>query len=174
MAGRGRAGACSSGATRLEGGGETFTVLADPSGHPFCLCASADGDRADVAEVAIDCPTARRSAGSTPSCSAADHLRGPEGAVITADGKLPIMFQNVEDYHPPQWPDPAHPQQYHLDIGVDDVEAEEARVLALGATRLPGGGGDRLVSASSPTRSATRSAWCGASDRRPAEARATE
>jgi hypothetical protein len=25
------------GATRLEGGGETFRVYADPVGHPFCL-----------------------------------------------------------------------------------------------------------------------------------------
>lgn len=26
------------GATRLDGGGETFRVFADPAGHPFCLC----------------------------------------------------------------------------------------------------------------------------------------
>jgi len=25
------------GATRLEGGGRTFRVYADPAGHPFCL-----------------------------------------------------------------------------------------------------------------------------------------
>ncbi|SDT19299.1 VOC family protein [Microlunatus soli] len=25
------------GATRLDGGGDNFTVLADPIGHPFCL-----------------------------------------------------------------------------------------------------------------------------------------
>jgi hypothetical protein len=25
------------GARRLEGGGETFRVFADPAGHPFCL-----------------------------------------------------------------------------------------------------------------------------------------
>jgi hypothetical protein len=40
-------------------------------------------------------------------------------------------------YEAPQWPDPAHPQQEHLDIRVDDVDAAEQAVLALGATRLP-------------------------------------
>ena len=36
----------------------------------------------------------------------------------------------------PRWPDPRYPQQL-LDIRVDDVEAAEAAVLALGARRLP-------------------------------------
>jgi hypothetical protein len=38
---------------------------------------------------------------------------------------------------PPRWPDPEHPQQLHLDIRVDDVDAAERAVLALGARRLP-------------------------------------
>ena len=25
-----------------------------------------------------------------------------------------IAFQRVDDYHPPRWPDPAHPQQLHV------------------------------------------------------------
>jgi len=37
---------------------------------------------------------------------------------------------------PPRWPDPEHPQQLHLDIRVDDVDAAEQAVLALGARRL--------------------------------------
>ena len=58
---------------------------------------------------------------------------------------LVLGFQRSADYQPPQWPDPAHPQQFHLDVRVDDVDAAEPAVLALGATRLPGegtGGGD--------------------------------
>ena len=50
------------------------------------------------------------------------------------------MFQQVGDYNPPRWPDPAHPQQAHLDLLVDDLDAGEARALELGATRLDGGG----------------------------------
>jgi predicted enzyme related to lactoylglutathione lyase len=40
----------------------------------------------------------------------------------------------VEDYRAPQWPDSEHPKQFHLDFEVDDIEAEQSRVLALGAT----------------------------------------
>jgi hypothetical protein len=42
---------------------------------------------------------------------------------------------------PPRWPDPAFPQQLHLDIEVDDIAEAEPPVLALGATLLVGGGG---------------------------------
>ena len=57
-------------------------------------------------------------------------------AMIGADGEQPLMFQQVADYTPPRWPDPAHPQQIHLDVMVDDFEAAERAVLALGARRL--------------------------------------
>jgi hypothetical protein len=62
-----------------------------------------------------------------------------EGALITGNGKS-VMFQQVNDYSPPQWPDPAHPQQAHLDIIVEDLEAAHARAVELGATVLNGGG----------------------------------
>ena len=57
---------------------------------------------------------------------------GPEGALIAGDGRS-VMFQQVSDYNPPRWPDPAHPQQAHLDLLVDDLDAGEARALELGA-----------------------------------------
>jgi catechol 2,3-dioxygenase-like lactoylglutathione lyase family enzyme len=52
-------------------------------------------------------------------------------------GMRELAFQRADPYQPPRWPDPAHPQQEHLDIRVDDVDAAEAVVLGLGATRLP-------------------------------------
>ncbi len=51
-----------------------------------------------------------------------------------------LAFQRVADFRPPRWPDPGHPQQMHLDVRVDDIDAAEAEALGLGATRLPGGG----------------------------------
>jgi catechol 2,3-dioxygenase-like lactoylglutathione lyase family enzyme len=48
-----------------------------------------------------------------------------------------LAFQRADPYEPPRWPDPGHPQQEHLDIRVDDVDAAERAVLALGAVRLP-------------------------------------
>jgi len=50
-----------------------------------------------------------------------------------------FAFQRVNDHQPPDWPDPAKPQQVHLDVMVDDVLAAQPLVLALGARRLPAG-----------------------------------
>jgi Glyoxalase-like domain len=52
------------------------------------------------------------------------------------------MFQQVSDCTPPQWPDPAHPQQGHLDVIVNDpgrLKAAEAQAEELGASRLADG-----------------------------------
>ena len=48
-----------------------------------------------------------------------------------------LAFQRVTTWVPPRWPDPRFPQQLHLDIRVDDVDAAERVVLELGARRLP-------------------------------------
>ena len=48
-----------------------------------------------------------------------------------------LAVQLAPDHVPPQWPDPAHPQQLHLDVHVDDPDEAERQVLALGARRLP-------------------------------------
>jgi hypothetical protein len=42
----------------------------------------------------------------------------------------------VAEYTAPAWPDPARPQQVHLDITVDDINQAEQGVLALGASSL--------------------------------------
>jgi catechol-2,3-dioxygenase len=65
--------------------------------------------------------------------------------VLEGDGQRLAFQQTRDEYRPPRWPDPDHPQQYHLDVEVDDVDAAEARVLALGAKRLPGEGKDFRV-----------------------------
>jgi hypothetical protein len=46
-----------------------------------------------------------------------------------------ISFQQVEAYTPPRWPTQEVPQQMHLDVIVDDLDAAEAAVLDLGATK---------------------------------------
>jgi len=62
----------------------------------------------------------------------------PDWVAIGADRSARVLaFQRCDRYLPPRWPDPAHPQQAHVDIRVDDVEAAETAVLALGARRLP-------------------------------------
>ena len=65
---------------------------------------------------------------------------GDGAAMIGNEGEQPVLFQQVESYTAPSWPDPAHPQQVHLDVLVDDVEPAEKAALAIGATRLSGQG----------------------------------
>ncbi|GAA3342788.1 VOC family protein [Curtobacterium pusillum] len=50
-------------------------------------------------------------------------------------GPRPLLaFQQVDDYRAPEWPGQRVPQQLHLDVKVDDLDAGEAAVLAIGAT----------------------------------------
>lgn len=50
-----------------------------------------------------------------------------------------LSFQHAPGHQPPTWPDPASSMQYHFDIDVADIDEAEAKVLALGAKRLPWG-----------------------------------
>jgi catechol 2,3-dioxygenase-like lactoylglutathione lyase family enzyme len=62
--------------------------------------------------------------------------------VVSADTTTSgLAFQRAPDQRPPTWPDPAVPQQMHLDVMVDDLAGATDAVLALGATRL---GGDHV------------------------------
>ena len=69
--------------------------------------------------------------------------RSDDFVVVSADDTTSgLAFQLAPDHQPPAWPDPARPQQMHLDVMVEDVAAAGPRVLALGATKL--GGARRL------------------------------
>jgi catechol 2,3-dioxygenase-like lactoylglutathione lyase family enzyme len=58
--------------------------------------------------------------------------------VAASDRASGLAFQLAPDHQPPTWPDPAVPQQVHLDVMVEDAAASGPRVLALGATSLGG------------------------------------
>ncbi|MEW2181594.1 VOC family protein [Streptomyces sp. NPDC005406] len=64
--------------------------------------------------------------------------RGPEWVRLRAPGqeRPSLSFQREADHTPPVWPPRAGTQQMqaHLDLQVDDLEAETARACALGAT----------------------------------------
>jgi catechol 2,3-dioxygenase-like lactoylglutathione lyase family enzyme len=64
---------------------------------------------------------------------------------VVADDRIRIGFQLAPDLREPRWPDPERPQQMHLDVLVDDIEAGETSAIALGAKRLPGEGDDFRV-----------------------------
>jgi catechol 2,3-dioxygenase-like lactoylglutathione lyase family enzyme len=58
--------------------------------------------------------------------------------VAPSDKSSGLAFQRAADFQPPTWPDPAVPQQVHLDVMVEDPAAAAPRVLALGAAKLDG------------------------------------
>jgi catechol 2,3-dioxygenase-like lactoylglutathione lyase family enzyme len=62
-----------------------------------------------------------------------------DGFVVigAAPGLRQLAFQRVTEWEPPRWPDPAHPQQLHLDIRVPDADRAERELVALGANRVP-------------------------------------
>jgi catechol-2,3-dioxygenase len=56
--------------------------------------------------------------------------------VTLRDGRdVRLSFQLAPDHQPPEWPNPDRPQQFHIDVTVDDVDEAERKVLALGARK---------------------------------------
>jgi len=133
------------GATRLADG-DTWITLADPAGHPFDICQlDGVGPEMGLFAVTIDAPDAMALARFYAELLGMEvRYEGPEGGMISGDGKR-LKFQQVNDYNAPRWPDPAHPQQAHLDIIVQDLDAVEVRAVELGATLLKGGNGFRTL-----------------------------
>lgn len=132
-------------------------VFSDPAGHPFCLYAddlNADDEHDDasgdhplpgrVGRVVIDCISPRLLADfysgflDMPDLSAD---REDWVVISRTDGRLPALAFRQSQAQPPRWPDPAHPQQMHLDVWVDDPEAVADRALRAGAVELPPMGG---------------------------------
>jgi catechol 2,3-dioxygenase-like lactoylglutathione lyase family enzyme len=122
---------------------EAWHTLADPAGHPFDLCRFPEPS---LMGVMLDCPDAQQLSAfyaellGKPVTYAADGV-----AMIGDDGAQPLMFQQVTDYLAPRWPDPAYPQQFHIDVTVADIDEGEAAALKLGATSLAANGSNWRV-----------------------------
>lgn len=76
--------------------------------------------------------------GDEPPQPGEDDERGRDWLVLTTpDGSPRLAFQQVAEFNRASWPDPAVPQQLHLDLTVDSVDALDAqheRVLRLGGS----------------------------------------
>ncbi|WP_210414812.1 VOC family protein [Microlunatus elymi] len=126
-------------------------VFTDPVGHPFCLYPDTDGravgpDRLGVlARVVMDCDDPELLARFWSAVLDMPNRAEDTAHRIVITGETPslpmLAAQSVEDYRPPQWPDPLHPAQMHLDIGFDDRTMKERVALSHGASRLPAQGG---------------------------------
>jgi catechol 2,3-dioxygenase-like lactoylglutathione lyase family enzyme len=90
--------------------------------------------------VVLDCPDPLSLAAFYSSLLALPITYQDDDWVVVAasDRASGLAFQRAPGHAPPTWPDPAVPQQFHLDVMVEDVEAAAGRVLVLGARRLDG------------------------------------
>ncbi|MFJ3927416.1 VOC family protein [Streptomyces sp. NPDC090022] len=60
--------------------------------------------------------------------------RSDDFILLGREGAPGLGFIRQADFRPPTWPDPALGKQAHLELGVDDLDAAQERMLALGAT----------------------------------------
>ena len=95
--------------------------------------------------VVLDCPAPRALAEFYRELVGGDITYADEEWVSLRDDETVLLsFQLASDYQPPTWPESDRPQQFHLDVTVEEAQLEEAekKVLALGATKhelQPGG-----------------------------------
>ncbi|WP_019067919.1 VOC family protein [Streptomyces hokutonensis] len=53
--------------------------------------------------------------------------------LLGKEGSTGLNFNRPAGYRRPTWPDPLQEKQAHLELGVDDLDAAQTRLLALGA-----------------------------------------
>ncbi|MCX4575408.1 VOC family protein [Streptomyces sp. NBC_01571] len=97
---------------------------------------------AELGVVVLDCPDPRALAGFYAQVlgGTVESDEGDGGDTDWVDLKVPggqsLAFQAAPGHVPPRWPAPEGSQQFHLDLTVDDLDAAEKGVLALGARPL--------------------------------------
>jgi catechol 2,3-dioxygenase-like lactoylglutathione lyase family enzyme len=111
--------------------------------------------------VTVDCPDPRALARFYSELLGLPVTYESDDFVVVArdDTSSGFAFQFAPDHRAPQWPDPAHPQQIHLDVMVDDLATAAPKVRALGARRLEGGDHVYADPAGHPFCLTTRPGW---------------
>ncbi|MEV0158458.1 hypothetical protein B0I32_10111 [Nonomuraea fuscirosea] len=95
------------------------------------------GGIAEFRTVVVDCPDPRALAEFYATLLGWPVTSVEDDWVVVSDGGPPkrLAFQLASDHQPPAWPDPDRPQQFHLDVTVDDLDEAEAQVIKIGATK---------------------------------------
>ncbi|MEW2256825.1 VOC family protein [Streptomyces sp. NPDC047869] len=63
------------------------------------------------------------------------HYSSDDFILLGREGTTGLAFNRLADYRPPTWPDPTQEKQAHIELGVDDLDVAEKRLLDLGATK---------------------------------------
>lgn len=83
----------------------------------------------------LDCPNPRALGEFYQGVLGGELDADVEDWVVRTINGMRVAFQLAEDFAPRTWPTGERPQQFHLDFTVEDVDAAEEQVLALGATK---------------------------------------
>lgn len=89
---------------------------------------------ARLGAVAIECPDPPRLAEFYRQVLDLDVVESSADFVALAGASVFLTFERVADYVAPTWPAGPVPKQLHLDLAVSDLDTEESRIVALGAT----------------------------------------
>ncbi|WP_328327225.1 MULTISPECIES: VOC family protein [unclassified Streptomyces] len=92
---------------------------------------------AKLGSVVLDCPDPRALAAFYAEILGGTvEDKDPEWVSLTGHPGTPLEFQLAPDFVPPRWPAGDSSQQFHLDLTVEDLDAAEKQILALGAKVL--------------------------------------
>jgi catechol-2,3-dioxygenase len=91
---------------------------------------------AKVGAVVLDCPDPVALAGFYAGVLGGSVEGEGEWVDLKVPGGQSLAFQAAPGFVPPAWPSADHSQQFHLDLTVEDLDAAEKEVLALGARPL--------------------------------------
>ncbi|WP_263995015.1 VOC family protein [Mycobacterium yunnanensis] len=94
-----------------------------------------DSPALHIGSVSVDCPDPGQLADFYADLFGMTRVaETPDGRVVAiSDGTHTLAMMKVDDYVPPTWPEPGQGQQMHFDVSVADLDAAEARALAVGA-----------------------------------------
>ncbi|PZH02595.1 glyoxalase [Streptomyces sp. NTH33] len=91
---------------------------------------------AKLGVVVLDCPDPRALAGFYAKVLGGTVKDEGEWVDLKVPGGPALAFQEAPDHVPPKWPAADGSLQFHLDLVVEDLDAAEKGVLALGARPL--------------------------------------
>ena len=91
---------------------------------------------AEVGSVVLDCPDPRALAEFYAQVLDGTIVDEGEWVDLKVPGGPTLAFQAAPGYVAPEWPSADRSQQFHLDLTVEDLDAAEKEVLALGARPL--------------------------------------
>lgn len=85
--------------------------------------------------IAVDCPDPIKLGDFYKNVLDLEVLSSSADLVALQGSGFLLTFERIGDHQHPSWPGGPVPKQLHLDLAVSDLDTEEARILALGATK---------------------------------------